>query len=129
MKKIIKILALVLVATLSLAALVACGMPKDPEKAKKNLEDNGYEAGIIDGDDLDDFIAIFGLEKGDIEAIVSAAKADDSNDRIVIVYCKDSSVVEKVLGNNAMLPPNQGAKGSSGSICWSGSKAAIDAAQ
>ena len=42
MKKFAKIMAVLLVSVMTLAVLVACGYPSDPDKAKEKLENDGY---------------------------------------------------------------------------------------
>ena len=78
MKTFTKILALSLVVILSVMVLASCAVPaKDPKDAKKALEDNGYQATLIDDKKLLD---------DDVEAQIMAY--NDDEEYIIIVWYK-----------------------------------------
>lgn len=67
MKKFAKIMAVLLVSVMTLAVLVACGYPSDPDKAKEKLEAKGYE---------DVQVVKSSSEDSDIVATVTATKSN-----------------------------------------------------
>ena len=77
MKRIIRVLALMLVAAMLCVALVACGSTpnKDPEKAKDALEDNGYEVRLVDDENVLEMYGHDGLV-----ACIFASKIDPKID-------------------------------------------------
>ena len=87
MKKFAKITAVVLLAVLALTALVACGYPSDPEKAKEQLEKKGYTA-VLTKDPT-------GLSS--LTANILATKIDDDGkgEMITIAYYKDADAAKK----------------------------------
>lgn len=86
MKKFTKIMALTLIVIMSVMTLAACAKPaKDPEDAKKALEDNGYTVVLIDEE---------ALLEDDMEAALSAYSKDEK-DFIAIVWYKDSDAAKK----------------------------------
>lgn len=105
MKKALKILSAALIVVLAIGLLVACGPSKDPAKAKKALEDAGYEVEAIiasnsdeEKEALDQMAQDSDLEAGDVEAMVAATKseeAEDIGDFIYIYYFKDGDVANK----------------------------------
>ena len=83
MKTFTKILALSLVVILSVMVLASCAVPaKDPKDAKKALEDNGYQATLIDDKKLLD---------DDVEAQIMAY--NDDEEYIIIVWYKDKNFI------------------------------------
>lgn len=132
MKKTIKIVALLLVATLALAALVACGPSTDPEKTKKVLEEKGYKVTIEkDQEEFAYVYEFFGLKDGDVKASLYATneKADAEEKHLTIIYCKDSSVAKKLWENNDFSKVLQGSRGRYNSIIWVGMSDVWDDAQ
>lgn len=65
MKRFAKVVAVVLVAVMTLTVLVACGYSSDPDKAVEQLERQGYQV---------QYILSF---SNDIDAIVDGFKKDD----------------------------------------------------
>ena len=96
MKKITKILAIALLAIMSLTVLAACAPNADPDKAVKSLEKNGYKAGKEDG--LLSGILSLGLEG--LDCIVSGSKSVEDKDgetkieHITIYYFEDSDAAK-----------------------------------
>lgn len=66
MKKFAKIMAVLLVSVMTLAVLVACGYPSDPDKAKEKLENDGYSVQVVKSNS----------EDSDIVATVTATKSN-----------------------------------------------------
>ena len=81
MKKFAKVMALALIAVLSLAVLVSCGPASDPDKAEAALKENGYAPVHMKGAIVTD--------------IVFAVNAD--GDGMLAIYCKDSGTAKSVL--------------------------------
>ena len=96
MKKFAKVMALAMVAVLSLAALVACGPASDPNKAEAALKENGYAPTHLNGTISTGVTAgILGLKGEDVTDIVFAINKD--GDGIIAIYCKDSATAKSVL--------------------------------
>ena len=123
-----KILSAILACVLVLGcvfALASCGGPnKDPEAAKKALEDAGYTVRL----------ATEGLG-ADLEAYLSASKVDGENyERITIAYCANSSVASEQYdaAKESLEAAGDEAEGytagRSGKVVWMGTDAAIKAA-
>lgn len=123
MKKTIKILALLLLATLTLTALVACGPSTNPEKTKKVLEEKGYTVTIeTNQEEFAEAYKVYGLENGDIKASLYATngKADAEEVHVSIIYCKSASVARTLWNNDVFNKVLQGSRGIVGSIIWYG---------
>ena len=101
MKKLIKILSLLLIFTLTFTMLAACKKEekskdsdpepnKNPEKAKEALEEAEYDVVFADGDLADLAATILGIEKVDV--MISASKGDDM---IEIIYFEDSDAAKE----------------------------------
>lgn len=123
MKKTVKILALLLVATLTLAALVACGPSTNPEKTKKVLEEKGYTVTVTtDQEEFASAYKVYGLENGDIKASMYATNGKEAPDEVHvnIIYCKSASVARKLWNNSTFINTLQGSRGIDGSIIWHG---------
>lgn len=66
MKKFVTILAMVLVAVMSLSLLAACGYPDDPDKAAAQLEKKGYTVRVSKSSS----------DQSDVTATVTATKTN-----------------------------------------------------
>lgn len=82
---------------------VACGPTKDPVKAKKALEDAGYEVyaliasnGDKEKEELDESAQYYELDNGVFVAMIEAFKGSESDgDFIFLYYFKDSKAADK----------------------------------
>lgn len=74
-KKILSVVAVLVLAAILSVALVAC-IPSDPDKAAANLKDEGYVS------------VPFGVPVGNVDDVVFATKGDEG---ILILYFKDSA--------------------------------------
>ena len=93
MKKMIKLIALALVLTLSVVMLASCNAPNsNPEKAVAALEKNGYTA----GHDESSISALFaGIDPKDVTDVVIAYKRVGINiDSITIIYFEDTNAAK-----------------------------------
>lgn len=143
MKKFVRILALCLATLMLTVSFVACGAPaKDPDKAIKALEEEGYsaakDANIVPG--------IFKIAGYSLDAVVSASKlvtdkdgnkslehvtiyyfADKENAKKAMAevekYAQDDKEAEETADSNWIAPKQ------SGSIIYYGTKAAVKAAK
>ncbi len=96
MKKFAKVMALALIAVLSLAVLVSCGPASDPDKAEAALKENGYAPVHMKGAISTGATALLlGLKGEDVTDIVFAVNAD--GDGMLAIYCKDSGTAKSVL--------------------------------
>lgn len=118
MKKTIKIVALLLVATLTLMALAACGL--SPKSAQKALEKKGYTVTLSDIDP--DVIKLFGLEEGDITASLFATKGEGTDKvHVTIVFCKNLDVARELWDNKPFKEATKGDnRGRVNAIIWYG---------
>lgn len=66
MKKIVTVMAVALVAVMTLSLFAACGYPNDPDKAKEKLEADGYKVTLTKNSG----------EDADIQATVTATKTN-----------------------------------------------------
>ncbi len=96
MKKFAKVMAIALIAVLSLAVLVSCGPASDPDKAEAALKENGYAPVHMKGAISTGATALLlGLKGEDVTDIVFAVNAD--GDGMLAIYCKDSGTAKSVL--------------------------------
>ena len=138
MKKLVKVLALVMVVAMSLALLVACAPNSDPDKAKDALKENGYTATISkDAITLGITEALLGCERGDMVAIVTGTTtdADKHLQTVTIYYFKDGAVANKVYdkvkseSDEKSKDESNWTLAKSGSMIYYGTSAAIKAAR
>ena len=66
MKKVVSIVAMTLVVVMALGLFAACGYPDDPDKAKEQLEKDGYTV-VVTKSNSDD---------SDVVAVVTATKSN-----------------------------------------------------
>ena len=126
MKKFTTIILAVLLA-FSCLMFTAC-MPSTPEKAKENLEKEGYSVILTESSALLNASAVAaGLKKDTITAIVSATNGGAT---IAIYYCNDynsANDLEEYLDDKF---DDQGVEvDRSGKIVWIGTETAIKDAQ
>ena len=134
MKKTLKVLSLVLVAALSMVLLVACDISSKPETVQKKLEGKGYEVEITkDAEDLAGIAEMYGLEEGDITAMLMAGKYDEEDEDndgeyISVIFFKNSATAKKFTDSDLykqMHAPNGGEKGRAGSVVYVGTAQAV----
>jgi len=132
MKRIISAILLCVLCLGCVFALASCGSPsKDPEKAKKALENSGYTVVMTKGEKT-------GNDK--IDTMLSASIANSDN-MITISYYNDSSAAKEAydLAKDAVKELNKLAKknnketkyeaGRSGKMVWIGTETAVEAAK
>lgn len=127
MKKTFKILALLLVATLALTALAACGL--SPKSAQKALEEKGYK---VTSTDIDaDALKLFDLEEGDITASLFATKGEGAEEvHVSIIFCKNLDVARELYANKNFQEVSKGSsRGRVNAIIWYGMEQGWDDAQ
>lgn len=93
MKKMIKLIALALVLTLSVVMLASCNVPNaNPEKAIEALEKKGYKA----TEDKYVLPAIFaGLGIKNVAVVITGTDIiDDKTEHVTIVYFEDADSAE-----------------------------------
>ncbi len=130
MKKALKIVAIMLVAVMSLAVLAACAPNSDPEKALAGLKEAGYSATKLPAFGIAGATSVVSgtkVEKDDegntviqhvtIYYFESAAKAEEAWDTI-----KSKSESDKENDSDWTIE-------SSGAMIWYGTSAAIKAAR
>ena len=137
MKKFAKVMAVVLVAVMSLALLVACGPNADPDKAVASLKKNDYTA----AKDTLLATALKALGVDDIEAVVKGTKSVKTDDNktkletVTIVYFKNADAAKaswKKLENYAEEQKgdsNNWTVAQTGALVYWGTAAAVKAAR
>ena len=134
MKKMVKIIALAMVAVMLMLTLASCGAKpsSDPAKAKEKLEKEGYEVMLVDDEVV---LKLSGLDG--LVATITAMKGTDEEeaDAISIYYFKDSDSAKKAKENETIKAAIEEAKeeddvstGRSGKMIWIGTKEAVKAA-
>ena len=94
MKKFAKITAVALVAIMALTVLVACGYPSDPDKAKAQLEKQGYTVVVVKNP----------TSLTSFEAKVTATKNEDGKlTTIIIDYYKDADSAKSAYADAQKL--------------------------
>lgn len=83
MKKFAKVMALAMVAVLSLAALVACGPASDPDKAEAALKENEYVT--LKSTVLVKGLTVIGIN-GVTASVTGTKVTEDSSEVIFILY-------------------------------------------
>ena len=94
MKKFLSVF-LTLMLAITCLAFTGCSVPKNPDKAIKNLEENGYETvAITELDEINEMIqSIPGIPEGKIESIVIGNSGTSS---ITIFYCVDKDAAKNL---------------------------------
>ena len=135
MKKMVKIIALAMVAVMLMLTLASCGAKpsSDPAKAKEKLEKEGYEVMLVDNEDA---LKLLGMEG--LVASLTASKgllSEKDAQGVEILYFKDADSAKKVAETEEMKKAieeanaeENGSAGRSGKIIWIGTKDAVKAA-
>ena len=131
MKKFFKLAILCLTVVLSMSFLVACGIPSNPAKTRKNLQKDGYTFNKT----IQSAIAI-GLDVIDIETedVICATKVEDDDiDTVLLVYCTSKDQAQKVeekvievLKKNYNGDNDELISGRDGKIIFFGTQDAVD---
>ena len=92
---------------ITVASLAACGMSNNPKKTQKALEKHNYVVETILGDnDLDAQAELDGMSDemnitaGELVAMLSATKEDESGEFLTVYYFKDGYVANKYWDSN-----------------------------
>ncbi len=147
MKKRITIITAALVLILTCAmVLAACGPSADPETAKQNLKDDGYDAAVYDGDSLvfKTAFSLFGIENVD-KILVGSNFKDDSFEFVTVFYFGSSKDAKNAVDQVKKYAESkeeekekeqkkdegsiEWAFGKSGKMIWFGTKAAVKSAR
>lgn len=134
MKKMVKIIALAMVAVMLMLTLASCGAKpsSDPAKAKEKLEKEGYKVALVENEDV---LKLSGLDG--LVASLTAMKGDSKEDAqgVSIYYFKDADSAKKAEENEFIKAAIEEAKkeddastGRSGKMIWIGTKEAVKAA-
>ena len=134
MKKMVKIIALAMVAVMLMLTLASCGAKpnSDPAKAKEKLEKEGYEVMLIEDETA---LKMSGLDG--LVASLTAMKGDSEEDAqlVTIYYFKDADSAKKAEEKDVVKKAMEEAKeeddvstGRSGKMIWFGTKEAVKAA-
>lgn len=107
MKKYFRAMVLTLALLLSVAAFAACGMSNNPKKTQKALEKNNYTVESIIGDNnldaqakLDSMSDEMQITAGELVAVLSATKADESGEFLTVYYFKDGYAANRYWDAN-----------------------------
>ncbi len=145
-KKITLIGTMIVLALVCAMFLTACGPASDPDKAKENLNDEGYSAAVYDGDNVIVRVALAAADVSNVDKVLIASKySDDSFEFLSVLYfgsAKDANAaVEKAkeYAKNQQKEQEEEQKktdgeiewtfGKSGKMIWFGTKAAVKAAR
>lgn len=102
MKKIFRVMIAAMLMAVMAVSLCSCGIPSDPEKAKANLEKNGYA--------MDTTVStvtvktIFTVKYGTtfldkVDTVVFAVDKETGKENVLIIYCKDADSAKTVNGD------------------------------
>ncbi len=132
MKNLTRVLALVLAALLLSLSMVSCSTPaKDPEEAKKALENNGYVI-LSYIDDVNELKSILGKDMG---LTVYLSATDKTYENILYVYYFESASDAKAAYDEAGKQMKRTAEEEgwvikrSGKMIYMGTEDAIEAAK
>ena len=131
MKTFTRVLSLTLAVLMLTLALVSCGGPaKDPEDAKKALEDNGYTVYYVSNENK--LKAMFGTDTG-VVAYISAT-SEDLEEQVTIYYFESSAKAKDAYADFdkddiAEAEEEGWIVKQSGKIIYMGTEAAIEAAK
>ena len=143
MKKIFRVMIAAMLMAVMAVSLCSCGIPSDPEKAKANLEKNGYamDTTLSTVTVTGIFTAKYGVDFfGNIDKVIFAVDKETGNDNVLIIYCKDAESAKKVNGDIKELygkikeaakenDENADVKsGKSGNVVYIGTSAGVKAA-
>jgi len=143
MKKIFRVMIAAMLMAVMAVSLCSCGIPSDPEKAKANLEKNGYA--------MDTTVStvtvktVFTFKYGatfldKVDTVIFAVDKETGKENVLIIYCKDAESAKKVNGDIKELygkikeaakenDENADVKsGKSGNVVYIGTSAGVKAA-
>lgn len=110
MKKFVTVMAVALVAIMSLALFAACGYPQDPQKAANQLEGDGYTVETVTNDNVAGKAALAlastGLDLNDGEELVAMVRGDqvkDSKHLSVTIYYFNSNGAANTAWNSDLI--------------------------
>ena len=147
MKKIFRAIIAAMLMAVMAVSLCSCGIPSDPEKAKANLEKNGYAMDttvspckaaitIKPGTPVDDILSF--LDK--VDTVIFAVDKETGKENVLIIYCKDADSAKTVNGDikeiyksikdNAKENDSEAdvKSGKSGNVVYIGTSAGVKAA-
>jgi hypothetical protein len=139
MKKITKILAIALLAIMSLTVLAACAPNADPDKAKAALEKNEYKATKSTGMAVDATELLLGID--DLECIITGTKTVENEDgetkveHVTIYYFEDAKAAKAAFAKLQGESDEEKEEETdwvfkqSGAMVYYGTKAAVKAAR
>lgn len=143
MKKIFRVMIAAMLMAVMAVSLCSCGIPSDPEKAKANLEKNGYamDATVSTVTVKTVFTTKYGLSFLDkVDTVIFAVDKETGKENVLIIYCKDAESAKKVNGDIKELygkikeaaKENDGnadvKSGKSGNVVYIGTSAGVKAA-
>ncbi len=143
MKKIFRVMIAAMLMAVMAVSLCSCGIPSDPEKAKANLEKNGYamDTTLSTVAVTGIFTAKYGVDFfGNIDKVIFAVDKETGKENVLIIYCKDAESAKKVNGDIKELygkikeaakenDENADVKsGKSGNVVYIGTSAGVKAA-
>lgn len=102
MKKIFRVMIAAMLMAVMAVSLCSCGIPSNPEKAKANLEKNGYamDATVSTVTVKTVFTAKYGLSFLDkVETVIFAVDKETGKENVLIIYCKDADSAKTVNGD------------------------------
>lgn len=138
MKKLVKVMALVMIVAMSLTLFVSCGPNSDPDKAGEALKKNGYSTTIAkDAASLTAIEVLLGCDRGDLVARVKGSTLDEDKklQTVTIYYFKDGSAANKFYDKVKTESDKESKDQSSwiiaksGAMVYYGTNAAIKAAK
>ncbi len=102
MKKIFRAMVAAMLMVVMTVSLCSCGIPSDPEKAKANLEKNGYamDTTVSTVTVKTVFTVKYGttfLDK--VDTVIFAVDKETGKENVFIIYCKDAESAKKVNGD------------------------------
>lgn len=102
MKKIFRAMVAAMLMVVMTVSLCSCGIPSDPEKAKANLEKNGYamDTTVSTVTVKTVFTAKYGLSFLDkVDTVIYAVDKETGKENVLIIYCKDADSAKTVNGD------------------------------
>lgn len=135
MKKALSIIAVIALVAVLGVALVAC-VPSDPDKAKANLEEAGYEVMVTKASDGPGVqLGLNSVAEGCVAMIMASKGLADLDNAITILYFNDADDAKacyeelKADFEEADDAAKEGYKiGKSGKVVYAGSEEAVKAA-
>lgn len=143
MKKIFRVMIAAMLMAVMAVSLCSCGIPSDPEKAKANLEKNGYamDTTVSTVTVKTIFTVKYGTSFLDkVDTVVYAVDKETGKESVLIIYCKDADSAKTVNGDikeiyksikdNAKENDSEAdvKSGKSGNVVYIGTSAGVKAA-